>query len=92
MYSLPYQVSNFFNDFRYNRIPIGVSDFGTYLQLMNAAPEISGLWDISLVPGVKDEESGEIKRYWSGTQTASMIFKKSDEKKMRGLLKMVDVN
>lgn len=80
MYSLPYQVSNFFNDFRYNRIPIGVSDFGTYLQLMNAAPEISGLWDISLVPGVKDEESGEIKRYWSGTQTASMIFKKSDEK------------
>lgn len=77
MYSLPYQVSNFFNDFRYNRIPIGVSDFGTYLQLLNAAPEISGLWDISLVPGVKDEETGEINRSWSGTQTASMIFKKS---------------
>jgi ABC-type glycerol-3-phosphate transport system substrate-binding protein len=75
-YSLPYQVSNFFNEFRYNKIPIGISDIGTYLQLLNAAPEISGLWDIAVVPGIKDE-NGNVNRSMGGTQSSSMIFKKS---------------
>lgn len=77
-YSLPYQISNFFNYFRYGDMPIGIADYGTYLQLLNAAPEISGLWDISVVPGT--EIDGKINRYMSGAQQASMIFEKSKKK------------
>lgn len=77
-YSLPYQVSNFFNEFRYGNMPMGIADYGTYLQLLNAAPEIRGLWGISVVPGV--ERDGEVYRYMSGGQQASMMFKDSDKK------------
>ena len=77
-YSLPYQISNFFNYFRYGDMPIGIADYGTYLQLLNAAPEISGLWEISVVPGT--EVDGKINRYMSGAQQSSMIFEKSDKK------------
>ena len=77
-YSLPYQISNFFNYFRYGDMPVGIADYGTYLQLLNAAPEISGLWGISVVPGT--ENGGEIKRYMSGAQQSTMIFDKSDKK------------
>lgn len=78
-YGLPYQVSNFFNEFRYARIPIGICEFGTYLNLLNAAPELKGLWDITLVPGIEDE-NGEIKRYMPGAQQAGVIFEKSKRK------------
>ena len=77
-YSLPYQISNFFNYFRYGDMPIGIADYGTYLQLLNAAPEISGLWEISVVPGT--QKDGTINRYMSGAQQSSMIFEKSDKK------------
>ena len=77
-YSLPYQVSNFFNEFRYGNMPMGIADYGTYLQLLNAAPEIRGLWGISVVPGV--ERDGEVYRYMSGGQQASMMFKDSERK------------
>ena len=77
-YSLPYQVSNFFNEFRYGNMPMGIADYGTYLQLLNAAPEIRGLWGISVVPGV--ERDGEVYRYMSGGQQASMMFKDSNKK------------
>lgn len=78
-YGLPYQVSNFFNEFRYARIPIGICEFGTYLNLLNAAQELKGLWDITVVPGIEDE-NGEIKRYMPGAQQASIIFEKSNKK------------
>lgn len=78
-YGLPYQVSNFFNEFRYARIPIGICEFGTYLNLLNAAPELKGLWDITVVPGIKDE-NGNVKRYMPGAQQAGIIFEKSSRK------------
>ncbi|MDD4001081.1 MAG: extracellular solute-binding protein, partial [Bacilli bacterium] len=66
-YSIPYQVTSFFNNFRYGTIPIGIADFGTYLQLLNTASEIRGLWDIALVPGVEiigyNEETGLEEEY-----------------------------
>ncbi len=78
-YGLPYQVSSFFNEFRYNRIPIGVADFSTYLNLLNGAPEIQGLWDISVVPGVQIDEN-KVNRYMPGAQQAGVIFEKSEKK------------
>lgn len=76
-YSLSYQVPSFFNSFRYGKIPVGIADFGMYLQLLNAASEIKGLWDIALVPGV--ERDGEIHRDMPGAQQASILFKKSQK-------------
>jgi ABC-type glycerol-3-phosphate transport system substrate-binding protein len=76
-YSLSYQVPSFFNSFRDGRIPIGIADFGMYLQLLNAASEIKGLWDIALVPGVDDGQT--INRFMPGAQQATVIFKKSEK-------------
>jgi ABC-type glycerol-3-phosphate transport system substrate-binding protein len=87
-YSMPYQVPSFFNSFRYGDIPIGIGDFGMYLQLNNAASDISGLWDIALVPGIEHEVYNEdtdttemvINRSMGGAQQASIIFEKSEKK------------
>jgi ABC-type glycerol-3-phosphate transport system substrate-binding protein len=87
-YSMPFQVPSFFNSFRYGDIPIGIGDFGMYLQLTNAASDISGLWDIALVPGMPQEIYNEetmttetvINRSMGGAQQASIIFEKSDKK------------
>lgn len=56
LYSLPLTGQNFFNSFRTGTLPIGVAGFDMYLQLVNAAPEIAGKWDVALVPGVKHED------------------------------------
>ena len=87
-YSMPDQVPSFFNSFRYTTIPIGIGDFGMYLQLMNAASDISGLWDIALVPGVEHTvynpqtmmNETYINRSMPGAQQAGIIFEKSDKK------------
>jgi ABC-type glycerol-3-phosphate transport system substrate-binding protein len=78
IYSLETTVSNFYNDFRLARSPIGVGDFGMYIRLLNAAPDIQGLWGIAPMPGV--EQDGEVVRYAPGAQTANVIFEKNDKK------------
>ena len=75
-YGIPHQIPSFFNSFRQQTVPIGIADFGTYLQLINAAAEIRGLWDIALVPGVADQD-GVINRSMPGAQQAGIIFKSS---------------
>ena len=77
IYSMDITVSSFYNDFRLGLSPIGVGDFGMYITLLNAAPDIQGLWDIALMPGV--EKEGYIDRSAPGAQTANMIFAGSDQ-------------
>ena len=77
VYSLPLQVANFYNDFRYGTIPIGISNFQTYLELTVAAPEIAGLWNIAPHPGVMDAE-GNVTRYATGSAGAAMILEASE--------------
>ncbi len=78
LYSLPLQVPNFYNDFRDTTIPMGVSGFGTYVQLTFAAPEIANKWNIALAPGVEDT-LGHIRRDNVGAAQASVIFEKSEK-------------
>ncbi len=78
IYGLPEYVANFYNDFRYGRIPIGVSDFGTYVLLTNAADEIYGRWDIAPSPGVLKD--GRIVRYQVASDRSSVIFENSKRK------------
>lgn len=80
IYSLPLQVPNFYNHFRYGTLPIGISNFTTYVQLTSAAPEIAGWWDISLHPGVRQQD-GTVARWATGSGQSAMIFKGSKKQK-----------
>lgn len=79
LYSLPLTTQNFYNNFRSGLSPVGIAGFDTYLQLVNAAPEIVGKWHITLAPGVKDED-GNINRTQTGDGKTIIIFEKSKKK------------
>jgi ABC-type glycerol-3-phosphate transport system substrate-binding protein len=79
-YSLPEQVPVFYNSFRYNKLPVGIIDFNTYMQLKNAAPELIGQWEIAPYPGVVNEETGETERWYVGNGTGGMMFENSNQK------------
>jgi len=76
LYSLPLQVANFYNDFRYGNIPIGISNLVAYIMLTTAAPEIAGAWNIALHPGRADE-TGEIVRWAAGSAQMTMMLAQS---------------
>ncbi|MCC3374555.1 extracellular solute-binding protein [Cohnella sp. REN36] len=76
VYNLPLNVPVFYNHFRDGSLPIGISNITTYIQLMSAAPEISGLWKIAPMPGVKNAD-GVVERWAAGTAQTSIIFKNS---------------
>ena len=80
IYSLPLEVGSFYNSFRYGDIPIGIGDFEMYIRLLHAAPEIAGLWKISVIPGIKGED-GVVNRSFDGASTSGMIFTNSNKKK-----------
>lgn len=77
IYGVPSQVGDFYQQFRNGVTPVGVSNFATYLKLDAAAAELSGKWDISLMPGFEDE-NGEIRRWSTGAGQTSVIFSKSE--------------
>ena len=79
IYAMDVAVTSFYNDFRLGVSPIGVGDFGMYITLLNAAPDIQGLWGIALLPGV-DQGDGTINRSAPGAQTANMVFANTEKK------------
>lgn len=79
IYNLPKDVPNFYQHFRNGDYPIGISDFGTYNLISNAAPEIAGSWGVALVPGIADE-SGNILRYTSAGAESTVMFKSNEER------------
>ncbi|GGD79837.1 extracellular solute-binding protein [Paenibacillus nasutitermitis] len=78
-YGIEKQVSSFYQHFRDGTIPVGVSDFQTYLQLSIGAPELIGMWDVAPVPGVRQED-GQIVRWSGGAQLSALIMKDSADK------------
>ena len=54
-YSLPVNY-DLFNRFRTGEMPIGFTTYTFYNQLKQAAPEISGLWEMTLLPGTVRED------------------------------------
>jgi ABC-type glycerol-3-phosphate transport system substrate-binding protein len=73
IYGMPFETANFYDSFRYGSLPIGVSNFETYLKLTTAAPEITGLWEIALYPATVLEDGTEL-RYATGSAQASIMF------------------
>ncbi len=76
VYSLPEQVPIFYNSFRYGILPIGITDFNTYLQVKNAAPELKGQWGLANYPGVKQED-GSVSRWYIGNGSGAVIMQKA---------------
>lgn len=54
-YGVPVSAS-FYNRFRTGEMPMGIGSFSLYLQLLTAAPEVSGLWGVAPVPGLLKED------------------------------------
>lgn len=67
IYNMPTDVPSpgFYQQFRDGTLPIGIADLATYNLLLNAAPELDGLWDIALFPGLTNDE-GEVLRWTTG--------------------------
>lgn len=79
IYSVAQNSPNFYNNFRYGLMPLGISSFNTYVMLTNAAPEIAGLWDIALAPGI-EKVDGTIDRSQIAVERSSFIFENSNRK------------
>lgn len=80
IYDMPVDVPNFYQHFRNGDLPIGIADFNSYNLILNAAPEIANSWDIALIPGLVDQETGEILRYCSGGAESTVMFRSDDER------------
>lgn len=76
VYSLDNFVAWFFQNFRSGDIPLGVSDYNTYVQLKAAAPELEGLWGIVPMPGEKQPD-GEVVRWAPGAMQSIIMFEQS---------------
>ena len=83
LYELPVDVPNFYQYFRNGDLPIGIADFNSYNLILNAAPEIANSWSIALVPGIEDEETGEVKRYMSGGAESTVMFSSDDDREQK---------
>jgi ABC-type glycerol-3-phosphate transport system substrate-binding protein len=78
IYGMPLTTSSFYDSFRYGRVPIGVSNFETYLKLVTAAPELNGLWEMELYPATVLEDETQL-RYATGSAQASIMFANTDK-------------
>ena len=74
MYSFPYTY-NFTNRFRTGEMPIGVATYSdTYNNLIVFATELDGLWEFVPLPGIIDEETGELNNCSISTVTATVMI------------------
>lgn len=71
-YKVPVQAS-FYDRFRIGTVPIGIMNYTQYTTFAEAAPEITGRWSISLIPGFRQED-GTINRTISGSGTGCSIL------------------
>lgn len=70
-YKLPYAF-NAHNRFRSGEMPIIIAGYELYNQLCISAPEIKGLWGVTIVPGTAKED-GTIDNSVAGTVTGCII-------------------
>jgi ABC-type glycerol-3-phosphate transport system substrate-binding protein len=75
-YKIPY-AANFYQRFRNGTIPIGIDGHGFFSQLMVAAPELKGKWDMAPIPGHKLSD-GSVVRYAGGLGTCSIIISSTE--------------
>lgn len=70
---------DFVNRFRSGEMPIGVADYSNFNTLAVFAPEINGLWNFAMIPGVKQED-GTVNRAVQSWGTCSMMLRGAEER------------
>ena len=70
--------ANFFNRFRTGEIPIGISGPDMYLTLLAAAPELTGKWSVTTIPGKLQEDGSINNSYVGGVSTTSVILAQTE--------------
>lgn len=76
-YQLPLTY-DFANRFRLGEMPLAIADYTTYNLLQVMAPEIQGLWDWTVVPGMAQED-GSIINTVPFTSTACSIMRNNND-------------
>jgi ABC-type glycerol-3-phosphate transport system substrate-binding protein len=71
--------ANFVNRFRSGEMPIGISYYNMYNTLVVFAPEISGNWGFTTVPGVRQPD-GSINNVVPTTGTGILLMNQSNNK------------
>ena len=82
VYNLPVNIDNFYQHFRNGDMPIGIADYATYNMLTNAAPELDGSWEVSVIPGTVQPD-GSIDRSVCGCAESTVIFKSNSEREAK---------
>lgn len=77
-YALDPSIPSFYNAFRYGNVPIGTAGFTDYLQMLNAAPELIGKWDVALPVGTVQAD-GSVDRTYISNGSSAMIFKNTEK-------------
>lgn len=72
-YSLPL-IFDFFNRFRSGEMAMGIMPYNQVNYLYSAAPELDGLWDMAVVPGMTDE-NGNINNVETSSSTGCIALK-----------------
>ena len=65
--------ANFFNRFRTGEMPIGIAGGDMYVQLLTAAPELTGKWTVTTIPG-KQNADGTINISSGGGVASSCVL------------------
>lgn len=71
--------ADFYNRFRIGLMPMGISGYTTYSLLKVAAPEITGRWAMTEIPGVVSED-GSVNNCEAGSGTGCAIMQMSENK------------
>ncbi len=69
------QTINFVSRFRTGSVPIGIAEYTTYNTLEVSAPELSGTWGFSAVPGTEGAD-GQINNSSVGVTTGCILMNK----------------
>lgn len=77
-YSVPLTI-DFVNRFRTGEIPIGIDNYTSFNMINVIAPELKGLWGITVIPGTANAE-GTIRRDVPGTGSAAIMLANSKDK------------
>ena len=77
-YSYPLTM-DFNSRFRSGDVPLGILSYQAYCTLTAAAPEIRGLWEMTLIPGIQQED-GTIDRTVGASGSCVSIFRKAQER------------
>lgn len=70
---------DFYSRFRSGEMPLAIQSYTAYNQLMQAAPELRGLWAFAPVPGTPRED-GSIDRSESSVMTGCIMMKSAETK------------